>query len=140
MRTRIILIRILTIFLTLAFISCSTTKLLKENESLLVKNSVNINKSSTITEDQLSGYIQQRPNKKFLGVFRLNTWFYLKTEKAKPTKFNKWLNKSIGKKPVILDTNICNNSVDQIRRYLDNKGYFNSNVSKSIILEGKKQK
>jgi len=140
LRTQKILTRTLFIFLSLTFISCSTTKLLKENENLLVKNSVTIDKKNSITTDELNGYIQQRPNKKFLGVFRFNTWVYLKTEKGKESGFNKWINKVVGKNPVILDTNIANNSAEQIKMYLNNKGYFHSEVYKSVDIRRKKAK
>ncbi len=140
MRKQKILIRLIVLLLPLLFISCSTTRLLKENENLLVKNTIKIDKKSTITSEELKGYIQQKPNKKFLGVLRLSTWFYLKKENAKQTKFNKWLYRTVGKKPVVLDTNISNNSVDQIRKYLDNKGYFNSEVYKTVKIQKKKAK
>ena len=138
LRTKNILIRTIIVFLSLILASCSTTRLLKENEYLLVKNSIVIDKKTKITTNELSGYIQQKPNKKILGVFRFNTYIYLKTDQPEQSKFKKWLNKVAGEKPAILDTNIANNSATQIALYLNNKGYFNSDVYKKTNYRRKK--
>ena len=130
--TNNILFRTIILLLTLTLVSCSTTRLLKEKEYLLVKNSVKIDQKRKITTDEISGYIQQKPNKKFLGLFRFSTWIYLKTNKPDQSKFKNWLHRVAGKKPVTLDTNIANNSARQIALYLNNKGYFNSDVYKKV--------
>lgn len=140
MGTKNILFRTIIILLSLTLVSCSTTRLLKENEYLLVKNSVKIDQKRKITTDEISGYIQQKPNKKFLGLFRFNTWIYLKTDKPDQSKFKNWLHRVAGKKPVVLDTNIANNSARQIALYLNNKGYFNSDVYKKVKYKRKKAK
>ena len=47
----------------------------------------------------------------------------------------KWINKQLrrmGEAPVILDTTLVTQSVDELKRFFINKGYMNAEVSASI--------
>ncbi|HPE33518.1 MAG TPA: BamA/TamA family outer membrane protein [Bacteroidales bacterium] len=115
--------------------SCSVTHHLKENEYILVGNRIEIDKSNTgeaelnFNEDDIPGLIQQKPNKPLLGVFRFAEWIHLIAHNEKETRFKNWLDKSFGKEPVILDHFSAQRSIDQIERYLNNHGFFHSEVA-----------
>jgi outer membrane protein assembly factor BamA len=95
-----------------------------------VKNKVSMNKNTLSTSD-LSSLIRQIPNKKSLSTY-LNIRIYNYTIKGKETGFKRWLKKAFGAEPVILDTLITDNTAKQMNYYLENHGYFYSNVSYTI--------
>ena len=119
--------------------ACNVTKNLPHNEYLLVKNKFRIN-TPKVTSDELSGYLQQIPNNRFLGLFRINIACYNLGSKGKDSKFKKWLRTKVGTPPVLLDTNLSTISLKQMRLYLNNKGYFHSNVRDSVVYKKQKAK
>ena len=126
------------LFIVLIFlVSCNVTRNLKPNEYLLVKNRFRIN-TFKISSDDLTGYLQQNPNKKLLGLFHVNIAFYNLGSKGKETKFKKWIRYKLGDPPVILDTNLSQISVKQMGLYLNNKGYYDSRIYDSVAYHRKK--
>ena len=114
--------------------SCNVTRHLPEGTYLLQKVKINTDKEATgkerITSDELYKYIRQRPNKHFLG-----TNFYVEVYNlANPEKDNWWnnLKRRIGEEPVLLDMNDTEKSVDNLKIYLDSRGYFASKVAYSV--------
>jgi outer membrane protein assembly factor BamA len=81
--------------------------------------------------EDISNYIKQKPNKKFLGLY-IRLGIYNVYSQGKTTKFRERIKTNLGEEPVVLDTNITNNSLKQIKLYLNNKGYFNSQIEKKI--------
>ena len=129
---------LLILILTILFLAgCNVTRNFLPNEHLLIKNKFKIS-SSKVSKDELTGYLQQEPNAKFLGLFRPNIAFYNAGSKGKDTKFKKWLRTKIGAAPVLLDSNLTTIAKKQMGLYLANKGYFNSNIRDSIHLHKKK--
>jgi len=116
---------------------CNVTRNLESKEYLLVKNKIRISNRSIPAED-LEPYLQQLPNKKFLGLFRTNIAIYNLGNKGTDTKFKTWLRKKVGSEPVILDTSLVNIALKQMNLYMGNKGFFQSVSSDSIILKKKK--
>jgi len=121
----------------LILIACSSTKNLGPKESLLIKNRFHIN-TKKVTADELSGYLQQQPNKKLFGLFRSNIALYNMGCKGKDSKFKKWLRTTAGAAPVILDTSLIIIAEKQMLSYLANKGYFNSAIRDSLKIKKKK--
>lgn len=81
---------ILIIFLSISysFSSCNTIKYIPENESLLVKNTIIVNNKKNV-DDEITGYIVQRPNQLVLGVpFPLH--FHNIGNKNFETDFDTW--------------------------------------------------
>jgi hypothetical protein len=120
-----------------SFAGCNVTRNLTPNEYLLIRNKFKIS-SSKVSQDELSGYLQQEPNPKLLGLFRTNLAFYNAGSKGKETKFKKWMKSKLGSPPVLLDSNLTTIAKKQMGLYLANKGYFNANVRDSIIFHKKK--
>ena len=101
-------------------------------EFLIKKNVVSID-NEHINKDELSSYIKQKPNRKFLGLFRLRLALYNMASKGKKvSKTDTFLINTIGEPPVILDTFLTEKSLKQISLYLNSKGYFSSDVRKEI--------
>ncbi len=130
----------IVLILALLFLGgCNGTKHISEGDYLLVKNKIEID-TKKISKDELAGYFQQEPNKKFLGIFRPGISFYYWGTKGKNTKFKKWLRTKIGSAPVVLDTNMITIGLKQMGLYLNNIGYFNSSLSDTITYRNKKAK
>lgn len=116
---------------------CSVTHNLPPNEHLLIANKFRIY-SSKVSKDELTGYLQQEPNAKLLGLFRTNLAFYYAGSKGKETKFKKWMKNKLGSPPVLLDSNLTMVARKQMGIYLANKGYFHAGIRDSIVLHNKK--
>jgi outer membrane protein insertion porin family len=90
----------------------------------------------------LSKLNNQKPNKKFLFVFRARLGFYTFANKAskseKPSKFNKWMKEKLGEEPKILDTTLIDPTKSRMQGYLFNKGYFHNEISTSWTSKKKK--
>jgi len=139
------IIPLLSITLSL-LTGCSLTHNVGEGEYLLDKNSISLDKSNTgqkdlnFDPDELDGIIIQKPNKKFLRVFRPGVWVNSMASKGRQTKFKKWLDKSFGREPEIFDPYLVDRTIDQIDQYLDNYGFFNSLISHEVSKKNKKAK
>lgn len=116
------------LFLTVFLTSCAVKKYLKDDEYLVNKYSLKIeNKPEKFDPADIKTLFRPRPNKKILGL-RTGVSFYYKEQK-KASKFNKWLNKSFGESPVLYEEDVAEQISVKIEKYLDNVGYFNSEVS-----------
>ena len=112
--------------------SCSIRKYVPDNEMILKNNIVEIHsKDVDFNKSDITPYIAQSSNNKFLGLMPL-TWVYYKTEKNKDNKIISWINKTIGETPVYFDNEMKEKSVVQISKYLNDIGYFNSGISTKI--------
>src|SRR5258705_3955921 len=116
------------------FSACSPTKNLKEGQYFFTGYKIKTDNKS-IDKEALRIYIRQRPNRKFFFLFRLQMGFYRLGENLN----SKWL-KNIGEEPVVLDTVLVHRSTNQLKFYMDRKGYFNSVVKDTVIYKKKKAK
>jgi len=91
-----------------------------------------------ISEDDLLGYIKQKPNRKILGVFRFHLSVYNFANAGKPRKWKKRIGEIVGEEPVIFDPYLSQRSCEQMNRFLINKGYPKSEVHFDTI-PGKKK-
>ena len=137
------------IILTLAlFLSaCSSTKVLKDNEYMLVKNTVTM---KDVKGDEFSGmvnYVQPLPNSKFMGIFNLKTSLYAsaqpkpdkKTGEMKDSKARRWLRESVGEPPVLLDSMQIAKSEQRLKTVMKQKGFFHAEVSSEVVFPKKKK-
>lgn len=128
---RVVVNIILLCFMITTFVSCSIRKHIPEGEMILKNNIVEIHsKDVEFSKSDISSCIAQASNPKFLGFMPL-TWVYYKTEN-KDSKFIKWINKTMGEKPVYFNNDLKETSVAQISKYLNDVGYFNSAISTEI--------
>ena len=139
--------RFLLLGLILLSYACSSTKVLREGEVMLVKNEVKFDRKSAKNTD-LYYYLRPIPTKKFLDVFPIKTsvyaWGYPKynAEKdsvIKDTGFKQWLRRN-GEPPVLLDTSLISYSERQLKIALGNDGFFEPDIDHEIKYLGKKKK
>lgn len=118
------------------FYSCSPVKYVPENEYLLDKVTVKTD-AKGISRAEIKKNIRQRPNTRIIGVARFHLGLYNLSGRNEKKKFNKWL-RSIGEAPVIYNDFMTQRSKTQIRSYLHNKGYYESEVQDTVIFRKKK--
>ncbi|MDH6305331.1 outer membrane protein assembly factor BamA [Parabacteroides sp. PH5-13] len=110
--------------------SCSSTKFVADGEYLLDKVIINTdNKQYKSTE--LKPYLRQQPNFKAFNLMKWQLFVYGWSGRDE----NKWINKQIrriGEAPIILDTTLVGESVDELKRFLTNKGYPNAEITTSV--------
>ncbi len=118
--------------------SCSITRRVPDDRYLLDKVKMNIesNEKLSVKESDLQKYVRQQPNKRIL-FFRFHLRIFNAAKPHKYTGFSRWL-KTIGEEPVILDTFLTHQSTTNLKRYLDSKGYYSSNVFNSTEYDKKK--
>ena len=132
------LIKYLSFIVLITIVACSPTANLQKNTYLLNKNKISIeNAPSAYNTDNIESLLQQKPNKRFLGLFRIKPGIYNWTSKRN-WKFWHWIQKTFGEKPVVYNRNLTHNSIDDIKLYLNNTGYFNPSVNDSVKTRKKK--
>ena len=127
---RVMLIALLSIFCS----ACSVTRKLSDGEYLLQRVKIDddkqVAKDERITAYTLEQYVRQTPNKHFLG-----TNFYVWVHNlAKPQKKNWWnnLKRKVGEEPVLLDMSLTHKSAQNLKTYMDSRGYYSSTVSYDV--------
>lgn len=121
----------------LLVLSCSITKYIPEDEKLYTGAKIEIEADSTVEDSkglktELETVLRPEPNSKFLGMY-LGLYYYYKSQKENPGFINRWLNKKIGEKP-IYQSDIEPFEVEEIlRNRLENKGFFYSSTSSTIV-------
>lgn len=147
----------------LTMFSCSALKYVPEGDYLLrknelelvtpkravtkvdsVKDSTNVRKSASknetfkLSKDVIEGYIQQRPNRRLLGI-GLPLAFYNSTDTSKHSWWHKFWRNTVGQPPVIYDSNLTTKSDREIDLYMISNGYFNSTVSDSLMVSKRRK-
>jgi hypothetical protein len=139
-------------------VSCSSIKHVKENENLLIENTVFVNDKKN-SKDEITRFLVQRPNQKSLGV-PLSLYFYNfgnpDFEKTfdewiqnHPKKYKSYVNKfsikqtnviyntnkgfnnwfiNKGQAPVIYDSKKTKRSANSLKDYFISQGYFETDV------------
>lgn len=111
-------------------VSCSSTKFVGEGEYLLDKIEI-VSDNKTYKKNELKPYLRQQPNFKAFGLMKWQLFVYDWSGRNE----KRWINKQLrrmGEAPVILDTTLVTQSVDELERFFINKGYTNADVSASI--------
>ncbi len=109
--------------------SCNPTKYVPDGESLLNENEIIINKEAVSKADLLP-YIKQNPNKRIFG-----SRFYLGLYNLSNINKEKWPHawlRNIGEEPVIFDPFAAAKTKDQIKSYIESKGYFDGVVKDTV--------
>lgn len=124
---------------------------------MVVKNKINLDQQSyKIQEDvenleyEISTIIQQTPDRSFLRGIRQSIYHandtlsirYAYNQKVGaivpdtllrvPNRFRRWVRDKLGKRPVVLDTMLAEESARSMRNFLHQKAYFDAKVSYSI--------
>ncbi len=111
--------------------ACSVTRHIPDGEYLVQRVKIEDDKSTPrkerIPASELEKYVRQSPNKRFLGT-NFYVWMY---EQANPAKDNWWNNwkRKIGQAPVLLDMSLTERSAQNLKVYMDSRGFFESKSS-----------
>jgi len=125
------------IIILLLFASCNSVKNIPQDEYLLDKVVVD-SKSANISKEKYLPYIKQKPNVKILGMFKFHLWLHNLAGRDSTKGINKWFRR-IGEEPVLYDSFLANQSVEQLKVFMQNKGYFNAEVTDTAIVRSKKK-
>jgi len=114
--------------------ACSVTRHIPEGQYFLQKVKIEDDRSTPrkerITASDMEKYVRQTPNKRFLGT-NFYVWLY---EQAAPAKDNRWNNwkRKIGQAPVALDMGLTQKSAENLKVYMDSKGFFSSQATYEV--------
>lgn len=122
-------------FLLLLAYGCNPARKLPEGQYLLTRNTI-VADTGLIEKERLAALVKQKPNRKILGIFRFHLGVYNLGNHGRQTKFKNWL-KSIGEEPAILDTSMVERSRNQINLLVHKQGFFNADVSDTLLLRHK---
>ncbi len=129
-----ILIILSAIVLVLAASCSPARKVQKRGGYLLTSHTVKTDRPGISTSD-LVNFAQPKPNRKFLGL-RHRVWIYDAFSGKRDTKFRRWVRTHLGSRPVLLDSVLVDNSLNPMKVYLNNKGYFGAQVERKINIHG----
>ena len=111
--------------------ACSVTRHIPEGEYFLQRVSVEddrtVPRKQRIPAADLEKYVRQTPNKRFLGT-NFYVWLYEQANPGKSNKWNEWKRK-IGEEPVLLEMDLTQKSAENLKVYMDTKGFFSSQAS-----------
>lgn len=117
--------------LSLSFSSCYPTRNVPSDKYLLLKNSYKI-KNGNVKKHSIPSYYSQKANRKiFFFRFYLNVYDW-GTAFRKGSWFNRQMTENIGEPPVIYDSNLVDLTGKNIKKHMNNLGYYNSSVSAKI--------
>ncbi|AZB30683.1 BamA/TamA family outer membrane protein [Chryseobacterium balustinum] len=129
---------------TVAVISCSNTKFLKDGQMLYTGAEVKIESDSLTKKEKselqsaLEENLTPKPNSTFLGL-RPKLYAYNTTKEPKKEKGLKyWLKYKFGEEPVLLGDVDREFNKDIIVNYSENKGYFNAKAKYDTVSKNKK--
>ena len=124
--------------LTVAFTSCKATRSVPPDQYLLSRvKIVTDEKPNDISKSTINRYVRQHPNSKVLGM-RVGLGVYNLARPTPKYKFGHWLQK-IGEAPVIYDENLTLQSVENIRLYLNSRGFYACEVHDTTYRHGKQR-
>ncbi|WP_426473130.1 BamA/TamA family outer membrane protein [Chryseobacterium balustinum] len=130
--------------MTVAVISCSNTRFLKDGQMLYTGAEVKIEsdslskKEKSALQSALEENLTPKPNSTFLGL-RPKLYAYNTTKEPKKEKGLKyWLKYKFGEEPVLLGDVDREFNKDIIVNYSENKGYFNAKAKYDTVSKNKK--
>jgi outer membrane protein assembly factor BamA len=115
--------------------ACNISRFHKREGAKLVKNKIVIaeKNKSRFYESDLESQTKQKPGAKFLGLVRLNVFFYRLGDATNgDSKLKRFLRDDLGRVPVIVDTTMIETSVKAMRNYLKAQGYYNSQIHYTV--------
>lgn len=112
-------------------VSCSTTRVLQENEYRLTKNRIEVTNDEEFNTNQLTPYLQQKAD-------AWNPMLYVYNWTNGRGKAWDRLVQKIGVKPLVFEEAKVENTITNITNRLEQLGYFDSKVESNIKLRNRK--
>ena len=137
--SRIILRRFNSLILLclLVLTACNTTKFVPENKYLLNRTKVRVTDTKNVSSEDMRSYLRQKENSEVLGFWKLQLHIW-NTQGQDSTK---WINRQIrkiGEPPEVFSEELTKMSMEQLKRAMDNKGYFHSTVDTTMTVKKRK--
>lgn len=129
--------------IALLFASCNPSKLLREDELLVTESSVKFVDKKKISDLNQTTYALEalakpQPNS---GFFKLRLWTYLKLRDHKKEKgIKSFIKRKVGEEPALYDPATVAKNQLQIKKYLKDNGYFESDLSVDTLVDQQKVK
>ena len=117
------------------FSACNISRFHKREGPKLVKNKIEIfeKSKSRFYESDLESQTKQKPGVKFLGLVRLNVFFYRIGDASKSdSKLKRIFRDDLGRVPVIIDSTMINVSVRAMKNYLKSQGYYYAQINYTV--------
>ena len=127
------MVAILVLFVLSA---CGVKKFVPEDEQLFTWVEVDVESDSRergikTVESELESLIRPQPNTRLLGGYPYLRWHYRATGE-KSNFINRFLNNRFGEEPVYLSEVNIDRNLDIIQNRLENKGFFNAQVTHQV--------
>jgi len=122
--------------------ACNATKFVPENQYLLNKAYVVVTDNKEVDPMDLKGYLRQQPNAEILGFWKLQLHIYNTAPSDTTTKSKKKLAENAhraGEAPVVYSEDMTAASMFQLKRAMQNKGFFDATVDTTIRVKKKKK-
>lgn len=140
------IIHTITATLFMLLWACSSTKFVPEGDFLYKGSSVTVHGEEVnraerrLLTEELETIMRPKPNRKFLGIpFRLLIYnFWVNPEKEKG--LGNWISKKVGEPAVLMSNVITDFQRDLITNRLENRGYFQNQLTSDSTVSGKKIK
>lgn len=129
---------IYSIILGLTVLSCSTTRVLQEDQYRLSGNKIRVTNDKEFSPNSLTPYLKQKPNPAIVAGWNPFLSIY-NWSNGNGKAWDKFVQK-VGQAPVIYDADLVESSVDNILNHLEYQGYYGSEVESEIKVKGKKVK
>ena len=142
-RHSILITGLLSLIISLFNSSCSSTKLVGEDEYLLNKLTIECD-NPAIDERDLEAAMKQKPNSKTLGLFRFHlgayNLFHPKDTSKHPPKLITKIGNVIGEAPVIYESSLHYKSRKNLENYLQKKGYYDAVIVDTMTINPQNEK
>ena len=117
--------------------SCNAVKFVPQGQYLLNDVKVEVEDTKDIPSSELIKYVQQKQNTEILGFWKLQLGIY-NTASLDTTKWTSKNARKIGEAPVIFSPELADASCSQLKKALNNKGYFRATVDTAMQVKDRK--
>ena len=130
-------IHVWSIGLVLCLMSCNTIKFVPQGEYLLNKANIKVEDTKEVAISDLKNYLQQKQNTEILGFWKLQLGIY-NTASLDTAKWTSKNARRIGEAPVIYAPELTDRSMVQLKKAMQNKGYFTAQVDTTMTVKDRK--
>ncbi|MEL6864350.1 MAG: BamA/TamA family outer membrane protein [Bacteroidota bacterium] len=126
--------KIVLLIIAIGLSSCGTNKYLQPGQTYLNKNKIDFTSNSKVKNKgnlkyELSTIYKQKPNSRFLFLFRTRLWFHHRSSSPSDTNAIKRFMRRVSEPPAIYDEESANRTAQSMQYYLQNKGYYDAKVT-----------
>ena len=125
------------VLLGIVLSACNMTKFVPQGQYLLNDVKVTVDDTKEVPPTDLMKYVQQKQNTEILGFWKLQLGIY-NTASIDTTKWTSKNARKIGEAPVVFSPQLVDASCVQLKRAMNNKGYFQAQVDTTMQMKDRK--